>query len=116
MHQFSRMQENAFTIDWVYCKSGFVSQTYIQSAHRSTSSRLRAWVLGEGEVREHLTVFTREELLALLALDERRDDDILTGLPVDRRGELVLVAALQRLNDTEDLIEVAADLYIKIRR
>lgn len=114
MHQFSRIPEQAFAKDYV--SSQLESQTHVQSAHINTSSRLRAGVLGEGEVREHLTVFTREELLALLALDERRDDHILTGLPVDGRGELVLVAALQRFDNSEDLIEVAADLYDRNER
>ena len=36
------------------------------------------------------------------------DDDVVTGDPVDGGGDLVLVAGLQRVDDTEDLGGVAA--------
>ena len=49
-----------------------------------------------------------EELLGLLVLDAGGDDDVVAGDPVDRGGDLVLVAGLERVEDTEDLGGVAA--------
>lgn len=36
------------------------------------------------------------------------DDDIVTGDPVDRGGDSVLVASLERVDNTQDLSSVAA--------
>ena len=49
-----------------------------------------------------------EELLGLVVLDAGGDDDVVAGDPVDRGGDLVLVAGLERVEDTEDLGGVAA--------
>lgn len=38
------------------------------------------------------------------------DDDIVSLLPVDGGGDLVLVAQLQRVDDSEDLVKVPAGL------
>lgn len=48
-----------------------------------------------------------EQLLRLLVLDGGVDDHVVTGDPVDRGCDLVLVAGLQRVDDTEDLDAVA---------
>lgn len=49
-----------------------------------------------------------EELFGLVVLDAGGDDDVVAGDPVDRGGDLVLVAGLERVEDTEDLGGVAA--------
>jgi hypothetical protein len=49
-----------------------------------------------------------EELLGLLVLDDGGDDDVVTGLPVDRGGDAVLVAGLEGVDDAQDLVGVAA--------
>ena len=49
-----------------------------------------------------------EELLGLLVLDAGGDDDVVTRDPVDRGGDLVLVAGLERVEDAQDLGRVAA--------
>lgn len=48
-----------------------------------------------------------EELLRLLVLDARGDDDVVAGNPVDGGGDLVLVAGLERVDDTQYLGRVA---------
>ena len=45
-----------------------------------------------------------EEGLGLVVLDGNVDDDILTLLPVDGGDNLLLVAELERVNGTVDLI------------
>ena len=64
-------------------------------------------VLGEAQVRLDGLV-AGEELLSLLALDRGVNDDLVALLPVDGGGDAVLVTDLERVNDTEDLIKVAA--------
>ena len=62
---------------------------------------------GEAQVRldgAHLG----EQLGGLVALDGGVDDDVVAGHPVDGRGDLVLVARLQRVDDAQDLGAVAA--------
>ena len=62
---------------------------------------------GEAQVRldgAHLG----EQLGGLVALDGGVDDDVVAGHPVDGRGDLVLVARLQRVDDAQDLSAVAA--------
>ena len=49
-----------------------------------------------------------EELLGLLVLDAGGDDDVVARDPVNRGGDLVLVAGLERVEDTENLGRVAA--------
>lgn len=49
-----------------------------------------------------------EESLGLLVLDRGVDNDIITGDPVDGGGDAVLVAGLERVDDAEDLVGVAA--------
>ena len=49
-----------------------------------------------------------EELLGLLVLDRRVDNDVVARDPVDWGGDLVLVAGLQRVNDAQDLGAVTA--------
>jgi hypothetical protein len=49
-----------------------------------------------------------EELLSLLVLHTRVDDDVVTWNPVNGSCDAVLVARLQRVEDTEDLGGVAA--------
>jgi hypothetical protein len=50
----------------------------------------------------------REQSLGLLVLDARVDDNIISGDPVDRSGDTMLVAGLKGVNDTEDLGGVPA--------
>lgn len=71
--------------------------------------RCGAGVLCEREVGQNFTVLTGEELLALVTLDEGRNDNVLPRLPFNRRGELVLVTALERLDNAEDLVERTTD-------
>src|SRR5438132_8475197 len=47
-------------------------------------------------------------LLRLVIGDGRDDDDVLTLLPVHRRGDLVLAGELARVEEPEHLVEVAA--------
>jgi hypothetical protein len=49
-----------------------------------------------------------EQLLGLGLLDAVGDNDILTGLPVDGGGNLVLVTELQGVDDAQNLGGVAA--------
>ena len=49
-----------------------------------------------------------EQLLGLLVLDGGVDDDVVAGDPVDGRGDLVLVAGDERVDDAQDLGRVAA--------
>lgn len=51
-----------------------------------------------------------EEGLGLLITDTGVNDDISTFLPVDGSGDTVLVAELQRVDNSEDLIEGSANL------
>jgi len=50
----------------------------------------------------------REQSLSLLVLDAGVDDHIITGDPVDWGGDPVLIAGLERVDDTKDLGGVAA--------
>src|SRR3954451_5481106 len=49
-----------------------------------------------------------ELLLASLVGDRAGDDHVIALLPVDRRGDLVLGGELERVDDAQDLVEVAA--------
>lgn len=49
-----------------------------------------------------------EQLLGLLVLDRGVDNDVVARHPVDRSGDLVLVARLQRVDNAQDLVGVAA--------
>lgn len=49
-----------------------------------------------------------EQLLGLLVGDGGRDDDVVTGDPVDGGGDAVLVAGLEGVDNAEDLVGVAA--------
>lgn len=49
-----------------------------------------------------------ELLLGVLSGDGGRDDDVITGQPVDGSGDTVLVGGLESINDTEDLGGVTA--------
>ena len=48
-----------------------------------------------------------EELLGLIVVDGWVDNDIVTGNPVYRGGDLVLVTSLEGVDDAEDLCRVA---------
>ena len=62
---------------------------------------------GEAKVRlDNLEVW--EELLGQLVVHAGVDNHVVTGHPVDRGGDPVLVARLQRVNNTEHLGRVAA--------
>lgn len=50
----------------------------------------------------------RPDLLRLLGLDARVDNDVVAGHPVDWGGDLVLVTGLERVDDPEDLGSVTA--------
>lgn len=67
-------------------------------------------VLGQrGEAQVRLNgAQVGEQFLGLVTLDAGVDDDIITGGPVDRGGDLVLVTGLERVNDAEHLGAVAA--------
>jgi hypothetical protein len=49
----------------------------------------------------------REELLSLLCRHRRVHDDLLPRDPVRRGRDLVLVADLERVDDADDLVELA---------
>src|SRR4051794_31038769 len=49
-----------------------------------------------------------EDLLGLVVGDRARDDHVLALLPVHRRGDLVLGGELERVDDAQHLVEVAA--------
>jgi hypothetical protein len=49
-----------------------------------------------------------EQLLSLLVADGRSDNDVVARNPVDGRGDAVLVASLERVDDAEHLGGVAA--------
>ncbi|KAL2285203.1 hypothetical protein FJTKL_08420 [Diaporthe vaccinii] len=49
-----------------------------------------------------------EQLLGLLVLDGRVDNDVVARNPVDRGGDLVLVTGLERVDDAQDLGAVTA--------
>lgn len=77
------------------------------SQHHQLPSRSSLGLGGEAQVRldgAHLG----EQLGGLLALDSGVDNDVVTRHPVDRGGDLVLVASLQRVDDAQDLGAVAA--------
>lgn len=46
----------------------------------------------------------REQGLGFLVVDASMDDDILTLLPVDGRGNFVFVAELDSIDDSDDFI------------
>lgn len=50
---------------------------------------------------------TREDLVGLLLGDRGNDDDLLSGLPVDGRGDSVLGSELQRDEHALDFVKVA---------
>ena len=62
---------------------------------------------GESEVRLD-DAELGEELLGLLVVDGGVDNDIVTGDPVDGGGNLVLVAGLEGVDNTENLSSIAA--------
>jgi hypothetical protein len=62
---------------------------------------------GESEVRLD-DAELGEQGLGLLVLDGGVDNDVLTGDPVDRGGDAVLVTGLEGVDDAEDLSGVAA--------
>lgn len=62
---------------------------------------------GESQVRAHLA-HVGELVLRVLGADGRRDDDILADLPVDRGGDALLVARLQRVDHAQHLGGVPA--------
>lgn len=64
------------------------------------------WQRGEAEVGLD-GAEVGEELLRLLVLDARGDDDVVTGNPVDGGGDFVLVAGLERVDDAQHLGRVA---------
>lgn len=51
-----------------------------------------------------------EESLCLLISNGGVDNDIITLLPVDGSGNLVLITELQGVDDTENFVERSADL------
>jgi len=61
---------------------------------------------GEPKVRLHYTD-VGEDLLCIFGLETRVDNDILTGSPVDRSGDSVLVTGLKRVDNTQNLSSVA---------
>ena len=64
-------------------------------------------LLGDAEVGLERLV-AGEPLLGVLVADGAGDDDVVTLLPVGRRRDLVLGVELQRVDDAQDLVEVAA--------
>lgn len=50
----------------------------------------------------------REKHLGLLVFHTGVDDDIVTLLPVNRSSDPVLVASLESIKNTDDLVEVAS--------
>src|SRR5690606_30049168 len=61
------------------------------------------------QVRPQLLVALGKALGDLLRiLDGGADDDVVALLPVDRGGHLVAIGELQRVDDPQDLLEVAA--------
>src|SRR5437868_481781 len=53
----------------------------------------------------------REQLLGVVVGHRAGDDDVIAALPVHRRRHLVLGAELQRVDDAQHLVEVAADRH-----
>ena len=70
--------------------------------------RLAARVRRRAEVRLVLRVALREELVSFLVLDRREDDHVFAGLPVRGGRDLVSIRELERVDDAQDLVEVAA--------
>lgn len=64
-------------------------------------------VLGESEVRLEL-LEVAVLLLGVLVLDGRRDDDILSSLPVNRSNQASSVVELKRVKDSQNLGGVSA--------
>lgn len=98
----------------LYADSLAPLSSYINS-HSPPSSRQKTPLLGNlvlGQRREPEVGLddpeVREQLLGLLVGDAGVDDDVVTGNPVDRGGDLVLVAGLERVDDAEHLGGVAA--------
>lgn len=91
------------TLHWLY----LVCHAIIHSFDLFPSGSL---LLGQGsEAQVRLDdAEVGEQLLGLLILDRGVDNHVVAGDPVDGGGDLVLVARLQRVNDTQDLGRVAA--------
>ena len=70
-------------------------------------SHLSLGKAGEAQVRLD-NAEAREQLLGLLVGDGRSDNDVVARNPVDGRGDTVLVASLERVDDAEHLGRVAA--------
>jgi len=63
--------------------------------------------LSEAQIRLDLLNLSKN-LLGILSLDGRVDDDLVTGDPVNWGGDLVLVAKLQGVDDAQDFGAIAA--------
>jgi len=68
---------------------------------------LLLWQRGEAEIRLDDAEFG-EEGLGLFVLDAGVHDDVVSGDPVDGCGDAVLVAGLERVDDSEDLGRVTS--------
>jgi hypothetical protein len=56
------------------------------------------------------SLVSREQVLGLLVVHRGMDDDIVSLFPVDGSSDLVLVSELERVDHSEDLVEIAAGL------
>src|SRR5690349_16662281 len=65
------------------------------------------WVRNDPDVRLRLAPFA-EELLGLVVRYGARDDHVLARLPLGRSRDLVLGGELERVDDPQHLVEVAA--------
>src|SRR6185437_915659 len=76
-------------------------------ANLPAAASLAAWLAHQAQLRLELLPALRVGLEAFLVADRRHDDDILAGLPVHGRCDFELVGELQRIDDAQDLVEVA---------
>src|SRR5579875_1953560 len=92
------------------CKSPRVREgSYIRSIDSGAAAgELFRRLLGDAQVGLERPEALREKLLRLLVADGGRDDYVLALLPVDGRRDFVLIGELQRIDDAQNLLEVAA--------
>lgn len=104
-----RRSPRAESLALSFCSSYKYAFFIVYKHHKQTNYRapsLGAGVLGESEVRTNCLV-AREEFLRLVILNTRVHNDIVARLPVGRSGNPMLVADLERVDHSDNLVKVA---------
>src|SRR5215475_2251409 len=79
-----------------------------RAAKAGAGARWLLWLRHYADVRLGSRPAVRVGLPGFVVRDRTRDDDVLALLPIHRSRHLVLRRELQRVDDAQDLVEVAA--------